>query len=463
MTAMVANTPSEKLQIQYVRKVRGSRLLVAHIHHPIAGIPFKFHHAILDVAQWQLIHYSQSDDPQGVGLGSSDSSGSQCIVRMHNFDDYPSCWRVVWASSSQTKAQEVLGKARSQLGQGDYSFLLNIGEHFATWCVSGQPSTHAAAHAATHAAATSSAAVAHAAARAATAAGMKTLAVATASSGESTAFALKFGSFAICGATSGGASTATATSGGASTALAATSGGASTALAAGTATAAAATSGGAAGTATAAAATSGGASTTLAATSGGASTALAAGTATAAAATSGAAAATSGGASTAIVGSSGASTAGASTAAAGTSGVATTLSTTLAKALSVASQPAFAIPAAAAFAASCWRLYGKAKVAARAPIGVHNDTESPVKVWLTNNDCLALHDWVHSARATVGVGSTSLTLEPREFRELCPPAEDELFHSFTLRAKQGFRERALRVMRGDVVTWQGNFLIQMSG
>ncbi|CAJ1350347.1 unnamed protein product [Effrenium voratum] len=236
MTAMVANTPSEKLQIQYVRKVRGSRLLVAHIHHPIAGIPFKFHHAILDVAQWQLIHYSQSDDPQGVGLGSSDSSGSQCIVRMHNFDDYPSCWRVVWASSSQTKAQEVLGKARSQLGQGDYSFLLNIGEHFATWCVSGQPSTHAAAHAATHAAATSSAAVAHAAARAATAAGMKTLAVATASSGESTAFALKFGSFAICGATSGGASTATATSGGASTALAATSGGASTALAAGTAT-----------------------------------------------------------------------------------------------------------------------------------------------------------------------------------------------------------------------------------
>eukprot|EP00931_Biecheleriopsis_adriatica_P104229 TRINITY_DN78923_c0_g1_i1.p1 TRINITY_DN78923_c0_g1~~TRINITY_DN78923_c0_g1_i1.p1 ORF type:complete len:219 (-),score=45.58 TRINITY_DN78923_c0_g1_i1:38-694(-) len=88
---------------------------------PAAGI--LEHHAVLDVAAREVIHYLPDKESNRVQVSS-----------LQAFEEDFGTWRVVALPSSLLHGQNILERARSKVGEAEYSLMSNNCEHFATWC-----------------------------------------------------------------------------------------------------------------------------------------------------------------------------------------------------------------------------------------------------------------------------------------------------------------------------------------
>lgn len=98
------------------------------------GAPGGFfeHHAVLDVSAREVIHYSRLEDNE---------CNSVRVDSLEVFEESFPTWRIVNLPSSVEHAQQVLERARSKVGEREYSLVSNNCEHFASWCFEGSASS----------------------------------------------------------------------------------------------------------------------------------------------------------------------------------------------------------------------------------------------------------------------------------------------------------------------------------
>eukprot|EP00933_Yihiella_yeosuensis_P073306 TRINITY_DN81955_c0_g1_i1.p1 TRINITY_DN81955_c0_g1~~TRINITY_DN81955_c0_g1_i1.p1 ORF type:complete len:381 (+),score=47.80 TRINITY_DN81955_c0_g1_i1:30-1145(+) len=90
------------------------------------------HHAVLDTVANEVIHYSRRHD---------DANNQIMVESIAAFEESYYPWRIAQLPSSVEKAKEVLERARSKIGEEQYSLVMNNCEHFASWCFEGSGSS----------------------------------------------------------------------------------------------------------------------------------------------------------------------------------------------------------------------------------------------------------------------------------------------------------------------------------
>jgi Lecithin retinol acyltransferase len=96
--------------------------------HLATSRPWYTHHGIY-VGSGKVVHYS--------GLSRFWRSGPVEEVTLSDFASGRSVWVVNHAESTYS-AHEIIGRARSRVGEHGYRLLTNNCEHFCNWCMSGQ-------------------------------------------------------------------------------------------------------------------------------------------------------------------------------------------------------------------------------------------------------------------------------------------------------------------------------------
>lgn len=91
------------------------------------------HHAVLDAEAKQVIHYTSG--------GDGCSKNRVAVDALSDFERSFGAWRVLVLPASAEHAQQVLERARSKVGEEEYSLVANNCEHFARWCFEGHGSS----------------------------------------------------------------------------------------------------------------------------------------------------------------------------------------------------------------------------------------------------------------------------------------------------------------------------------